>query len=68
MLKKILIALALVQLGELIGYVRTNAEARARALDAGHPPIVLPPSKPQHYLWVDLTNDPSEPRSIKRNF
>lgn len=67
MLKKLAIAAIIFTAGEVAGYANVNREARRRAIDTASPVFVLPPSKFRHYLWVDLADDPSESRSIKRN-
>ncbi len=60
MLKKLIFAAIIFTAGECVAYATVNTEALKLAKRDASPPFVLPPSKPFHYLWVDMSTDPSQ--------
>lgn len=59
MLKKIAIALTLIAAGAGAANAITNRKAKKLATDEFTPFSVGVPSKPYHYLWVEMKADPN---------
>jgi hypothetical protein len=63
MLKKHNFAAVINTAGEVCAYVTINKEAAKLAKRDALPPLVIPPTKARHYLWAEMTTDPTKKHS-----